>query len=401
MKNISIQYQDLREGKMDKHQFLRNARMMFPNFVTNHNSFEDSIKILKNRGLLNEGDAVQGTPDKAPTYKYPNEATKYKKVEQSPEVDEQDGIYPATTLTDIPKEKMDKKVKDKSDGLEPIKPNDTKNEMKKIKIVKESKKKLTEAQKFEYIINNKPVDISSVEFDGIDTSDYPDFSDAYVYAAEFEDGTKLTDDELDELQDKYWDSLYDVLMDTLNENNQTPEDKLAKAKLGNVPKVDIGAAAQKWLSQFKSKGASSMGHPGLNKLKAKIKEMVREILDETLTESKKTIEIEEIETTIDGVDYMFDIEVDFDYHYEESEYENGYESSPGGYVVDDYEVSGLKNVYVNDETREEYVPVKDMDSITMIKEKIKRDPKVNNKIDRYFSDSFDWSDIDYEYNDLD
>ena len=130
-------------------------------------------------------------------------------------------------------------------------------------------------------------------------------------------------------------------------------------------------------------------------------EMVREILDETLTESKKTIEIEEIETTIDGVDYMFDIEVDFDYHYEESEYENGYESSPGGYVVDDYEVSGLKNVYVNDETREEYVPVEDMDSITMIKEKIKRDPKVNNKIDRYFSDSFDWSDIDYEYNDLD
>jgi len=138
MKNISIQYQDLREGKMNRHQFLRNARMMFPNHVTQFNSFEDSVKILKSKGLLNEGDAVQGTPDKAPTYKYPNEATKYKKVEQSPEVDEQDGIYPATTLTDIPKEKMDKKVKDKSDGLEPIKDKDTKNEMKKVKIVKEN-----------------------------------------------------------------------------------------------------------------------------------------------------------------------------------------------------------------------------------------------------------------------
>ena len=138
MKNISIQYQDLQEGKMDKHQFLRNARMMFPNHVTQFNSFEDSVKILKQKGLLNEGNAVQGTPDKAPTYKYPNEATKYKKVEQSPEVDEQDGIYPATTLTDIPKEKMDKKVKDKSDGLEPIKDNDTKNEMKKVKVVKEN-----------------------------------------------------------------------------------------------------------------------------------------------------------------------------------------------------------------------------------------------------------------------
>jgi hypothetical protein len=146
MKSISVQYQELKEGKMNKHQFLRNARMMFPNFVTNHNSFEDSVKILKTKGLLNEGNAVQGTPDKAPTYKYPNEATKYKKVEQSPEVDEQDGIYPATTLTDIPTEKMDKKVKDKSDGLEPIKPKDTKNEMKKIRIVKESKKNLTETE---------------------------------------------------------------------------------------------------------------------------------------------------------------------------------------------------------------------------------------------------------------
>lgn len=138
MKNISLQYQDLQEGKMDRHQFLRNARMMFPNHVTQFNSFEDSVKILKNRGLLNEGDAVKGTPDKAPVYDYPNEETKYMKVVQEPEVQEQDGIYPATTLTDIPKEKMDKPVKDKSDGLEPIKPHDTKNEMKKIRIVKES-----------------------------------------------------------------------------------------------------------------------------------------------------------------------------------------------------------------------------------------------------------------------
>ena len=139
MKNISLQYQDLQEGKMNRHQFLRNSRMMFPNHVTQYNSFEDSVKILKSRGLLNEGNAVKGTPDKAPTYEYPNEETKYMKVVQEPEVDEQDGIYPATTLTDIPKEKMDKKVKDTSDGLEPIKDKDTKNELKKVKIVKEAK----------------------------------------------------------------------------------------------------------------------------------------------------------------------------------------------------------------------------------------------------------------------
>jgi hypothetical protein len=144
MKNISLQYRDLQEGKMNRHQFLRNARMMFPNHVTQFNSFEDSVKILKSKGLLNEGNAVKGTPDKAPTYEYPNEETKYMKVVQEPEVDEQDGIYPATSVTKIPKEKMDKKVKDKSDGLEPIKDKDTKNELKKVKIVKESKKNLTE-----------------------------------------------------------------------------------------------------------------------------------------------------------------------------------------------------------------------------------------------------------------
>ena len=140
MKNISGQYQDLLEGRMTQSQFLRNARMMFPSFVTNHNSFEDSVTILRQKGMLTEGDAVKGVPNKAPEYDYPTQDAKYKKVEQSPEVDEQDGIYPATTLTDIPKEKASKRVvsKTRPDGLEDIKDKDTKNEMKKVRIVKES-----------------------------------------------------------------------------------------------------------------------------------------------------------------------------------------------------------------------------------------------------------------------
>jgi hypothetical protein len=139
MKNISGQYQELLEGKMTQAQFLRNARAMFPNYVTNHNSFQDSVTILKQKGMLVEGDAVKGTPDKTPEYDYPTQPGKYKKVVQEPEVDEQDGIYPATTLTDIPKEEVSKPIKSKTrpDGLEDIKNNDTKNEMKKVKVVKE------------------------------------------------------------------------------------------------------------------------------------------------------------------------------------------------------------------------------------------------------------------------
>jgi hypothetical protein len=140
MRNISGQYKDLLEGKMTQAQFLRNARMMFPNYITNHNSFQDSVTILKQKGMLVEGDAVKGTPDKTPEYDYPTQPGKYKKVVQEPEVDEQDGIYPATTLTDIPKEEVSKPIKSKTrpDGLEDIKDNDTKNEMKKVKVVKEN-----------------------------------------------------------------------------------------------------------------------------------------------------------------------------------------------------------------------------------------------------------------------
>lgn len=39
----------------------------------------------------------------------------------------------------------------------------------------------------------------NVELDGIDTRDYPDFCDAYITYAEHEDGTPLTDAELEAL----------------------------------------------------------------------------------------------------------------------------------------------------------------------------------------------------------
>jgi hypothetical protein len=156
MRNISGQYKDLLEGKMNKHQFLRNARMMFPNFVSNQNSFEDSVIILKQRGMLVEVEAVKGVPDKAPDYNppTPDVKTKYKKVEQSPEIAEQDGIYPATTLTDIPKVKANKKVKNTSDGLEEIKDNDTKNELKKVKVLNENQETVDKTTRFDVTLKN-------------------------------------------------------------------------------------------------------------------------------------------------------------------------------------------------------------------------------------------------------
>lgn len=67
-----------------------------------------------------------------------------------------------------------------------------------------------------YIINNKEVDLNSIEFDGIDTNDYPDFSDAYISAASFQDGTKLSVDELEMLQeDLHWE-LNEMIINYLN-----------------------------------------------------------------------------------------------------------------------------------------------------------------------------------------
>lgn len=45
----------------------------------------------------------------------------------------------------------------------------------------------------------KKIDYSTLEVDGIDTSDYPDFCDAYFCRGEYTDGTLLSDEVLEEL----------------------------------------------------------------------------------------------------------------------------------------------------------------------------------------------------------
>ena len=54
MKSIKQQYIDLMEGKMSQHNFMRSLRMTLPQYVTNVTSFKDSVRILKNKGILSE-----------------------------------------------------------------------------------------------------------------------------------------------------------------------------------------------------------------------------------------------------------------------------------------------------------------------------------------------------------
>jgi hypothetical protein len=53
------------------------------------------------------------------------------------------------------------------------------------------------------------------EVDGVDRKDYPDFCDAYFSSAEYANGVKLTDEELDELTDTYADVLHAMAVETL------------------------------------------------------------------------------------------------------------------------------------------------------------------------------------------
>lgn len=46
------------------------------------------------------------------------------------------------------------------------------------------------------------VDQSSIEIEGIDMNDFPDFCDAFISAANFNDGVELNDEQLEQLQDE-------------------------------------------------------------------------------------------------------------------------------------------------------------------------------------------------------
>lgn len=76
------------------------------------------------------------------------------------------------------------------------------------------------------------VDMSTIELDGVDPSDYPDFSDAFIASAQFNDGRELTDDELDQLTDELSDDMhqmaYDSLMEGLTDREKTLKEQVLK-----------------------------------------------------------------------------------------------------------------------------------------------------------------------------
>ena len=55
MKTLQEQYNLIQEGKGHKDMFLKSARRLFPEYITNFATYGEATTILKQRGILNEG----------------------------------------------------------------------------------------------------------------------------------------------------------------------------------------------------------------------------------------------------------------------------------------------------------------------------------------------------------
>ena len=78
---------------------------------------------------------------------------------------------------------------------------------------------VTEGTSRGIMLNGKEVDMRSLEIENVDSRDYPDFSDAYIGRASFTDGTDLSDQELDQLNDEHGDLVHELAYDSLHESN--------------------------------------------------------------------------------------------------------------------------------------------------------------------------------------
>jgi hypothetical protein len=137
-----------------------------------------------------------------------------------------------------------------------------------------AKKMIKENKSTPLMLNGKEVDEKSIEIDGVDRRDYPDFSDAYISAANYMDGTPLSDKEIEELDAQNNELVHEKIQDDQLYMQEGEEEKLGgsaydkedreergqysnKPKMAgitffNVPSGKESIATQYGLTQFKS-----------------------------------------------------------------------------------------------------------------------------------------------------
>jgi hypothetical protein len=64
-------------------------------------------------------------------------------------------------------------------------------------------KNTNNTQQVTLTLNGREVDLKSINIEGVDRQDYPDFCDAYISEAQWmNDGTELNDEELEQLTEE-------------------------------------------------------------------------------------------------------------------------------------------------------------------------------------------------------
>lgn len=99
-------------------------------------------------------------------------------------------------------------------------------------------------------VNGKEVNVSSLEVDGVDSRDYPDFSDAYISGGHFADGTPMNDDELELFNSQYSDMAQELALDRLAgqgddfELNDIDEADVAPNSSGSEPAGEVNPSPE-------------------------------------------------------------------------------------------------------------------------------------------------------------
>jgi len=108
-----------------------------------------------------------------------------------------------------------------------------------------AKKMIKENKSTPLMLNGKAVDEKSIEIDGVDRRDYPDFSDAYISAANYMDGTPLSDKEIEELDDQNNELVHEKIQDDQLYMQEGEEEKLGSSAYDKEDKEERGQYSNK------------------------------------------------------------------------------------------------------------------------------------------------------------
>jgi hypothetical protein len=103
-------------------------------------------------------------------------------------------------------------------------------------------------------INGQDVNVDSIEVDGVNLQDMPDFSDAYITYAEFTDGTPLSERELEQLDNEHGDLVNIAAHDSLHGMADRFEIDETEMEEGNEFSGALAAAKASGIKDFEVAG---------------------------------------------------------------------------------------------------------------------------------------------------